>query len=210
MLSWSGLPLSPDEWSAKVVAQWYLFRECQPLPGVVELLNTLSGVKPPINLAIASSTKVELFKIKTSHLPCVTAKIPPENRVFGDDPAMSDAKKKPMPDIFLIALERINERLTGGESAIKPEECLVFEDSIAGVEAGRRAGMRVCWVPHKGLRDIWRGKEDEVMEGRTGEVPTVGEAKQGEDQMWSKDGWAETIMSLEDFRFENYGIQVEK
>ena len=123
---------------------------------------------------------------------------------------MSDAKKKPMPDIFLIALERINEGLKDGESAVKPEECLVFEDSIAGVEAGRRAGMRVCWVPHKGLRDVWRGKEDEVMEGRTGEVPTAGEAKQGEDQMWSKDGWAETIMSLEDFRFENYGIQVEK
>ena len=123
---------------------------------------------------------------------------------------MSDEKKKPMPDIFLIALERINEGLRNGESAVKPEECLVFEDSIGGVEAGRRAGMRVCWVPHKGLRDIWRGKEDEVLEGRTGEVPTVGEAKEGEDHMWSRDGWAEMVMSLEDFRFENYGIQIEK
>lgn len=210
LLSWSGLPLSPNEWSAKVVAQRDLFRQCQPLPGVVELLNTLSDIKPPIHLAIASSAKLDTFKIKTSHLPSVTDKIPPRNCVFGDDRAMSDAKKKPMPDIFLIALERINEGLMNGESEVKPEECLVFEDSIAGVEAGRRAGMRVCWVPHKGLRDIWRGKEDEVMEGRTGEVPTVGEAEQGEDQMWSRDGWAETIMSLEDFRFENYGIHIKK
>ena len=210
MLSKYELPLDPDEWSAKVVAQWDLFRECQPLPGVVELLNVLSDIKPRIHLAIASSTKLDGFKIKTSHLPSVTDKIPPKNRVFGDDRAMSDAKKKPMPDIFLLALERINEGLSSGESAVKPEECLVFEDSIAGVEAGRRAGMRVCWVPHKGLRDIWRGKEEEVMEGRTGEVPTAGEAKSGEDQMWSRDGWAEMVMSLEDFRFENYGIQLKK
>ena len=210
MLSWYELPLDLDEWYAKVAAQWDLFRKCQPLPGVVELLNTLSDIKPPIHLAIASSSKLDSFKIKTSHLPCVTDKIPLKNRVFGDDPAMSDAKKKPMPDIFLLTLERINEGLSSGESAVKPEECLVFEDSVAGVEAGRRAGMRVCWVPHKGLRDIWRGKEEEVMEGRTGEVPMVGEAKQGEDQMWSRDGWAEMVVSLEDFRFENYGIQIEK
>ena len=123
---------------------------------------------------------------------------------------MTEAKKKPMPVIFLIALERINDGLMSGESAVKPEECLVFEDSVAGVEAGRRAGMRVCWVPHKGLRNIWMGKEEEVLEGRTDEVPMVGEAKQGEDQRWSRDGWAEMIMSLEDFRFENYGIQIEK
>ena len=123
---------------------------------------------------------------------------------------MSDAKKKPLPDQFLLALERINEGLMSGESAVTPEECLVFEDSVAGVEAGRRAGMRVCWVPHKGLREVWMGKEDGVLEGTTGEVPTVIEAKQGEDQMWSRDGWAEMIMSLENFRFENYGIQIEK
>ena len=210
MLSSYELPLDPDKWSAKVVAQWDLFRKCQPLPGVVKLLNTLSDIQPPVHLAIASSSKLDSFKIKTSHLPCVTDKIPLKNRVFGDDPAMSDAKKKPMPDIFLLTLERINEGLSSGESAVKPEECLVFEDSIAGVEAGKRAGMRVCWVPHKGLRDIWRGKEEEVMDGRTGEVPTMGEAKPGEDQMWSRDGWAEMVVSLEDFRFENYGIQIEK
>ena len=209
MLSRYQLPLGPDEWSAKVAAQWDLFRTCQPIPGVVQLLNILSDIKPPIHLAIASSSKTNGFNIKTSHLPSVIDRIPVQNRVFGDDPAMTEAKKKPMPDIFLIALERINDGLMSGGLAVKPEECLVFEDSVAGVEAGRRAGMRVCWVPHKGLRDIWRGKEEEVLEGRTIEVPTVGGAKQGEDQMWSSDGWAEMILSLEDFRFENYGIQIE-
>ena len=203
------LPLDPDEWSAKAAAQWDIFRKSQPLRGVVQLLNILSDIKPPIHLAIASSSKANGFNIKTSHLSPITDKFPVKNRVFGDDPAMTEAKKKPMPDIFLIALERINDGLMSGESAVKPEECLVFEDSVAGVEAGRRAGMRVCWVPHKGLRDIWSGREEEVLEGKTREVPTVGGKKQG-DQMWSSDGWAEMILSLENFRFENYGIQIEK
>ena len=209
MLSRYKLPLDPEEWSAKVAAQWDLFSKSQPLPGVLQLLNILSDIKPPIHLAIASSSKTKGFEIKTSHLPSVTDKFPEKNCVFGDGPTMTEAKKKPMPDIFLIALERINDGLTRGESAVKPEECLVFEDSVAGVEAGRRAGMRVCWVPHKGLRDILRGKEEEVLEGRTNEVPMIGEAKQGEAQMWSRDGWAEMIMSLEDFRCENYGIQIK-
>ena len=39
---------------------------------------------------------------------------------------------KPMPDIFLLAATRLN---------IDPERCLVIEDSTAGVQAGRMAGM---------------------------------------------------------------------
>ncbi|OQW95851.1 MAG: hypothetical protein BWK77_06770 [Verrucomicrobia bacterium A1] len=41
---------------------------------------------------------------------------------------------KPAPDIFLKAAEQLGRR---------PEECAVFEDAPAGVEAARAAGMRV-------------------------------------------------------------------
>lgn len=41
---------------------------------------------------------------------------------------------KPAPDIFLAA---------AGKLKVKPENCLVIEDSDAGVEAARRAGMKV-------------------------------------------------------------------
>lgn len=50
---------------------------------------------------------------------------------------MSEARKKPAPDVFLLALERINEVLARkGERGVRRDECLVFEDSVAGVEAG--------------------------------------------------------------------------
>jgi HAD superfamily hydrolase (TIGR01509 family) len=41
---------------------------------------------------------------------------------------------KPAPDLFLHAAERLG---------VPPEQCLVLEDSVNGVTAGRAAGMRV-------------------------------------------------------------------
>jgi hypothetical protein len=38
------------------------------------------------------------------------------------------------------------------------------------VEAGRRAGMRVVWVPHPELAAEYRGREKEVLAGRIGLV----------------------------------------
>lgn len=39
---------------------------------------------------------------------------------------------KPAPDLFLLAAERLQ---------VAPQDCLVYEDSDAGLEAARRAGM---------------------------------------------------------------------
>ncbi len=44
---------------------------------------------------------------------------------------------KPAPDIYLHAARAIG---------CKPEECLVFEDILPGVQAGKAAGMAVCGV----------------------------------------------------------------
>ena len=44
------------------------------------------------------------------------------------------AHAKPAPDGFLEAARRLG---------VEPKKCLVFEDSEQGMEAGRRAGMRV-------------------------------------------------------------------
>lgn len=44
------------------------------------------------------------------------------------------SKGKPAPDLFLHAAEKMNQ---------PPKDCLVIEDGVPGVQAGRAAGMRV-------------------------------------------------------------------
>ncbi len=44
---------------------------------------------------------------------------------------------KPSPEIFLKAAARINAM---------PEDCIVIEDSLPGIEAGKRAGMKVIAI----------------------------------------------------------------
>lgn len=46
-------------------------------------------------------------------------------------------KGKPAPDIYLAVAKAL---------AVKPENCLVFEDIIPGIQAGKAAGMQVCAV----------------------------------------------------------------
>jgi HAD superfamily hydrolase (TIGR01509 family) len=47
--------------------------------------------------------------------------------------------RKPAPDIFLDAARQLQCR---------PEECLVIEDAELGIQAGKRAGMKVVAVPN--------------------------------------------------------------
>lgn len=49
---------------------------------------------------------------------------------------------KPDPAIYLLARERLNAGHRS-EHDIVPGECLVLEDSLAGIRSARAAGMRV-------------------------------------------------------------------
>ncbi|HEY9699871.1 MAG TPA: HAD family phosphatase [Trichocoleus sp.] len=60
--------------------------------------------------------------------------------VSGDDIKTS----KPDPEGYLLAVERLNQQQP--QLNLKPQECLVIEDTFAGIEAGKRAGMQVVGV----------------------------------------------------------------
>ena len=47
------------------------------------------------------------------------------------------AKGKPAPDIYLAVADKLG---------VQPKDCLVFEDIVPGIMAGKNAGMRVCAV----------------------------------------------------------------
>ena len=188
------------------------------MPGVAELLADLTA--SGTHIALATSSHAVNFKLKTSHLQPLFSHFAERNRVLGDDIRIPKGKGKPAPDIYLLALKTINDELVAkGQKEITPEECLVFEDSVPGVEAGRRAGMRVVWCPHPELLKIYRGREHEVLAGITGMSRLHNEVEQALDEAGAKgrvvgrpgkigDGWAELLVSLEEFPYERYGIEV--
>ncbi|KAI1168970.1 HAD-like domain-containing protein [Nemania serpens] len=204
---WAQLPISRERFRHEQAEQQRIhFPECQPLPGVEKLLADLKTARTAdgdaVQIALATSSMRENFDMKTerSATAALISLIPPSNRVLGDDARVN--RGKPAPDIYLVALKAINDTLPDGVPEIVPRECLVFEDSVIGVEAGRRAGMRTVWVPHPALLAEYVGKEAEVLAGRIGLVAIGDEEQLGQ----LGDGWAERLPSLEDFPYEKYGI----
>lgn len=205
--------------SKTVKLQQQYFPTAKALPGVPELLSTLSQTQNPrVHMALATSSHKTNFHLKAGHLKELFSCFPDENRLLGDDPRIPKGRGKPAPDIYLLALKTINDGLKswGGAGDIKPEECLVFEDSVPGVEAGRRAGMQVVWCPHLGLLKEYSGREKEVLAGLTGEykeeIKPVVEAtdRQRVPGMPGQvdDGWAVLLNSLDDFPYDRFGIKI--
>jgi beta-phosphoglucomutase-like phosphatase (HAD superfamily) len=84
-----------------------------------------------LHTAVASSA--DLIKV---HANLKAADIPLD---LFDTIVSADAfeRLKPFPDIFLAAASKLG---------MKPSECVVIEDAVAGVQAARAAGMRVIGV----------------------------------------------------------------
>lgn len=98
-------------------------------PGLHALLDLLDG--RGVRKAVASST----------HRPLVVRKLALtrllerfEAIVCGDDVPNG----KPAPDVFLLAAERLG---------VRPQDCIVLEDSEVGIRAARAAGMTAILVP---------------------------------------------------------------
>ncbi|EER27035.1 hypothetical protein D8B26_002665 [Coccidioides posadasii str. Silveira] len=226
---WARLPISHAEYITKLSAlQLQHFPTTEPLPGALDLVKSLAktaNTKNPVHIALATSSHSRNYTLKTAHLDELFSQFPSSRIILGDDPRIGHGRGKPRPDIYLLALEVINKELREsrcGEPEIKPEECLVFEDSVPGVEAGRRAGMRVVWCPHEGLLKEYSERIEEVLAGSTGEHKdldsidgvingvigtepwrAVGAGKPG----LIGDGWGQLLQSLEVFPYEKYGIQ---
>lgn len=216
---WAQLPIPHEQFLVEQKElQTKLFPTTKTLPGVMDLL---AGLKQRgVHMALATSSHAGNFKLKSSHLGELFQYFAPEHQVLGDDPRIPAGRGKPAPDIYLLALSTLNKTLEAkGQPPIQPEECLVFEDSVPGVESGRRAGMQAVWCPHPELLVEYRGKEKEVLAGLTGqhkddeekesqktEVAVVKEKRQVSMPGEIDDGWAKLLESLVDFPYERFGI----
>ena len=95
--------------------------ESEILPKVKKTLKYLSKKEQPMALGSASKNARPILE-KVGLLPYFQAVV--------DGTHVS--KAKPDPEVFLIAANDLN---------LKPEDCIVFEDSVAGIQAANIANM---------------------------------------------------------------------
>lgn len=129
-----GLRMDPEAvTAAQHEAYVRLLPSVRPIVPVVELAQRVAQVAPVSVASGGEKTVVlrtlELIGLGTTFSVVVTA----EDVAFG----------KPAPDMFLLAAERMG---------VPARECVVFEDSVLGMEAARRAGMAAVLVTPPNVR----------------------------------------------------------
>jgi HAD superfamily hydrolase (TIGR01509 family) len=114
----------PPEFQATVAAATHqrLRTELRAVPHAVHALTWIRGPK-----AVASSSALDRIRLSLEITDLLRFFEP---RLFSADLV---AKGKPAPDLFLLAAERLE---------VDPTDCVVVEDSAAGVVAARAAGMK--------------------------------------------------------------------
>lgn len=113
---------------------WYVeyinkMKKEEILPGVENFLDTMR--KKGIKLAVASASKNTRIILESLKLNDFFDTVVDGNMV---------SKAKPDPEIFIKAAMILD---------IAPEESVVFEDSVAGIAAAKKAGMKVVGVGNK-------------------------------------------------------------
>ena len=136
ILNWGDIELSQDEFMEQMAIKnnnylSYISTMTRKdiLPGVERIIEYLLDNEIPIALGSASKNARGILE-KTDLMRKFDAVID------GNDVT----KAKPNPEVFLTAAEKLQ---------VQPENCIVFEDSVAGVEAANTAGMVSIGIGNK-------------------------------------------------------------
>jgi beta-phosphoglucomutase family hydrolase len=128
-----GKKIPPDELEKITEKKQALFRRnvvknIRPMPGALELIKSLN--QNGIKTAIASSAMPANIDVILKGLSIENAF---QAIVYGTEVA----EGKPSPLVFQLAAKKLG---------VKPSDCVVIEDAIAGVAAAKRAGMKCLAV----------------------------------------------------------------
>jgi HAD superfamily hydrolase (TIGR01509 family) len=117
----------PDGWIDDFLAvRAHAFeRELQPIPGATEALEGVRAAGWEACIASGGSLEKMELTLRVAGLHDAF----PDDRIFS---AYGVARPKPAPDLFLHA---------AATCGFAPDACVVVEDSVPGVTAGRAAGM---------------------------------------------------------------------
>jgi len=110
-------------------------QQVKPLPGAVELVRSLP--EHGFKIAVASSAPIENIMLVIESLgidDCFHAIVSGRDVTEG----------KPSPQGFLLAAQRLG---------VEPEDCIVIEDAVAGIAAGKSGGMSCIAVTNTNPRE---------------------------------------------------------
>jgi beta-phosphoglucomutase len=97
----------------------------KPLPGVFEFIEKCRQRSKKMAVASSADRRKVIGNLRQIGLNETLF----ETIIVGEDVQ----RKKPAPDIFLLAIDRLH---------LKPEQCLVIEDAVSGVAAAKAAGAK--------------------------------------------------------------------
>ena len=129
-----------------------------------------------VGLFPSAKTTLEQLREMKLHLAVATSSVSASARPFLDRTGIRSLfsvvvtgdevqQGKPHPDIYLLAAKKLG---------ISPEACLVIEDSLAGIAAGKAANMRVAAIPDRRFVDPREyEKEANYVLGSLSEIPAL-------------------------------------
>ena len=111
----------------------------KPVEGLPEFLQFVSKRRIPLAMATAAPSENVKFTLQATGLEHYFSTITDSSMV---------SRGKPDPQVYLITAQKLG---------VQPSECIVFEDSIPGIQAATNAGMQVIGVATTHSADELRG-----------------------------------------------------
>lgn len=150
----SGNGLTPDHLWQRLRALWEItFENVELMPGASALISQLHGAGYPLAIATASNQEwVGKWMNKFDLLPYFHVVATSDNVTHN----------KPAPDVYRFAAQQLG---------VEPERCLVFEDSVAGMQSAKAAGMTVVAVPNHVTKTLNFSQADGVIDGLQNVTP---------------------------------------
>jgi len=125
------------------------------MPGFLDLLAYLQSKNYKLGIASSTPRHRMLTTLTNGVLPHLNVSTLKE--IFGAIFSGSDVTNtKPDPEIYLKATTQLG---------IEPKKCVVFEDSVAGVQSGKAAGMTVFAVPNFFTSHQSHDEADRILKG---------------------------------------------
>lgn len=138
----------PEEFRQMVIKESTEYESTMPLPampGSLEFLHLLKEQGVQMGLVTSSDNSKVERAFKLHHLEGMFDTIVTADRI---------TRGKPDPMCYLLA---------ANDLGVSPSDCLVFEDSFAGIQAGTAAGMRVIGLSTTNREESLKDKVYEVI-----------------------------------------------